>query len=133
MSPQVDSVILLHGLLRSDRSMKKLEQALLKRNHFVQNISYRSTRKNIAALAEEAIGSALAECPPGHRVNFVTHSMGGILVRQYLKHHNIENLGRVVMLGPPNKGSEIVDKLRDFPGFHFVHGDAGLEDRKSVV
>ena len=53
--------------------------------------------------------------------------MGGILVRQYLKHHDIDNLGRVVMLGPPNKGSEVVDKMRDFPGFHFIHGDAGLE------
>ena len=127
MSLQADSVILLHGLLRSDRSMKKLERALLKRDYFVQNISYRSNRKNIAALAEETIGPALAACPAGHRVNFVTHSMGGILVRQYLKHHSINSFGRVVMLGPPNKGSEIVDKLRDFPGFHFVHGDAGLE------
>jgi pimeloyl-ACP methyl ester carboxylesterase len=127
MSAPADCVILLHGLLRSDRSMAKLERALLQRGYFVQNVSYRSTRKNIAALAEEAIGPALEACPRSHQVNFVTHSLGGILVRQYLKHHSIDSLGRVVMLGPPNKGSEIVDKLRDFPGFHFVHGDAGLE------
>ncbi len=127
MSSQADNVILLHGLLRTDRSMQKIEQALLKRGYSVQNISYESTRKNIEALAEEAIGPALAACPPGHKVNFVTHSLGGILVRQYLKHHDIDKLGRVVMLGPPNKGSEVIDKLRDFPGFYFVHGDAGLE------
>jgi hypothetical protein len=53
--------------------------------------------------------------------------LGGILVRQYLAHHDIDNLGRVVMLGPPNKGSEVVDRLRDVPGFHFINGDAGLE------
>jgi len=61
------------------------------------------------------------------KVHFVTHSLGGILVRQYLLHHQIDNLGRVVMLGPPNKGSEVVDKLRDFPGFRFINGEAGLE------
>jgi hypothetical protein len=83
MPAVADSVILLHGLARSDWSMKKLEKALVKR---------------------------------GYRV-----------VRQYLRHHDIDKLGRVVMLGPPNKGSEVVDKLRDFPGFHFYHGDAGLE------
>ncbi len=127
MSSQADNVILLHGLLRTDRSMQKLEQALLQRGYSVQNISYESTRKNIEALAEETIGPALAACPPGYKVNFVTHSLGGILVRQYLKHHDIDKLGRVVMLGPPNKGSEVIDKLRDFPGFYFVHGDAGLE------
>jgi hypothetical protein len=92
MPAVADSVILLHGLARSDWSMKKLEKALVKRGYRVQNVGYKST-----------------------------------LVRQYLRHHDIDKLGRVVMLGPPNKGSEVVDKLRDFPGFHFYHGDAGLE------
>lgn len=127
MSSQAETVILLHGLLRSDRSMHKLEKALRKHGYSVRNISYGSTRKNIEALATEAIGPALEKCPAGHRVHFVTHSMGGILVRQYLRHHDIDNLGRVVMLGPPNKGSEVVDKMRDFPGFYFIHGAAGLE------
>jgi len=127
MASRAESVILLHGLLRTDRSMQKLEKALREHGYSVQNVSYGSTRKNIEALAAEAIGPALAACPPGHRVHFVTHSMGGILVRQYLKYHDIDNLGRVVMLGPPNKGSEVVDKMRDFPGFYFIHGDAGLE------
>ena len=127
MSSRAESVILLHGLLRSDRSMHKLENALRKHGYSVQNIGYGSTRKNIELLATEAIGPALEKCPAGHRVHFVTHSMGGILVRQYLRHHDIDNLGRVVMLGPPNKGSEVVDKMRDFHGFYFIHGDAGLE------
>lgn len=48
-------------------------------------------------------------------------------MRQYLSNHSIKNLGRVVMLGPPNQGSEVVDKLRDVPGFHFINGDAGMQ------
>jgi pimeloyl-ACP methyl ester carboxylesterase len=127
MDSEADSVILLHGLVRSDRSMKKLEQALLKAGYRVHNVGYASTRMNVEQLAEETIGAALKLCPKAHKLHFVTHSLGGILVRQYLSHHEIENLGRVVMLGPPNKGSEVVDKLRDFPGFHFINGDAGLE------
>lgn len=127
MDPQSDSVILLHGLARSDKSMKKLEQALLQKGYRVHNVSYASTRNNIEQLAEEAIGPALKLCPAEHSLHFVTHSLGGILVRQYLLHHEIDNLGRVVMLGPPNQGSEVVDKLRDFPGFRFVNGEAGLE------
>jgi len=99
----------------------------LDEGYSVHNVSYASTRKHIEQLAEEAIGPALKLCPVDRKLHFVTHSLGGILVRQYLSHHEIENLGRVVMLGPPNKGSEVVDKLRDFPGFHFINGDAGLE------
>jgi len=124
---QADSVILLHGLARSDRSMSKLKQALLKKGYRVHNVSYASTRNKIEQLAEEAIGPALKLCPAEHKVHFVTHSLGGILVRQYLSRHEIDNLGRVVMLGPPNKGSEVVDKLHDFPGFRFINGEAGLE------
>jgi len=127
VASQVDSVILLHGLARSDRSMRKLELALSKKGYSVHNVSYASTRNNIEQLAEEAIGPTLKLCPADRKLHFVTHSLGGILVRQYLSHHEIENLGRVVMLGPPNKGSEVVDKLRNFPGFHFINGDAGLE------
>lgn len=127
MPVAADSVILLHGLARSERSMQKLETALVKQGYCVQNVSYESTRNNVAKLADQAIAPALATCPGNGKVNFVTHSLGGILVRHYLHNHQIDNLGRVVMLGPPNKGSEVVDKLRDFPGFHFFHGDAGLE------
>ena len=53
--------------------------------------------------------------------------MGGILVRQYLSQHEIPGLHRVVMLGPPNKGSEVVDKMGDVPGFDFINGDAGMQ------
>ena len=127
MASHADSVILLHGLARSDRSMRKLEMALLEEDYSVHNVSYASTRKTIEQLAEEAIGPALKLCPAEHKLHFVTHSLGGILVRQYLSHHEIANLGRVVMLGPPNKGSEVVDKLGKFPGFRFINGDAGLE------
>jgi pimeloyl-ACP methyl ester carboxylesterase len=127
MISQSDSVILLHGLARSDKSMNKLQQALLHKGYRVHNVSYASTHNNIEQLAEEAIGPALKLCPVEHSIHFVTHSLGGILVRQYLLHHKIDNLGRVVMLGPPNKGSEVIDKLRDFPGFRFIHGEAGLE------
>ena len=121
-----ESVILLHGLARSDRSMQKMERALSEHGYCVQNVRYESTRHDIETLAPQAIEPALAACA-GRPVHFVTHSLGGILVRQYLSQKQVENLGRVVMLGPPNKGSEVVDKLSDFPGFHFIHGDAGLQ------
>lgn len=127
MPSATDNVILLHGLVRSERSMQKLAKALLKQGYQVQNVSYESARNNVAKLAEQAIAPALAACAGNGKINFVTHSLGGILVRQYLKKHAIDNLGRVVMLGPPNRGSELIDKLRDFPGFYFIHGDAGLE------
>lgn len=127
MSIAADSVILLHGLARTDRSMAKLQKALAQQGYCVQNVSYASTRNNIETLAVEAIEPALAACSDEGPVNFVTHSLGGILVRQYLRDHRIDNLGRVVMLGPPNKGSEVVDRLSEFPGFHFINGDAGLE------
>ncbi len=127
MPSDSEAVILLHGLARSDRSMNKLEKALAERGYRVHNVAYPSTRDTIRNLAETTIPPALERCADAQRVHFVTHSLGGILVRQYLGEHAVANLGRVVMLGPPNQGTEVVDKLGDFPGFRFFHGEAGLE------
>ena len=82
MAAQADNVILLHGLARTDRSMNKLERALQKEGYSVHNVSYASTRNNIEVLAEESVGPALAACSDAGSVHFVTHSLGGILVRQ---------------------------------------------------
>lgn len=124
---QSSCVILLHGLGKSSGSMKKMEGAIAEAGFATVNVSYPSTDHPIEELAGPAIAPALDKCQGHDEVNFVTHSMGGILVRQYLSQVQIENLNHVVMLGPPNNGSEVVDNLGNFPGFRFIFGDAGLQ------
>ena len=120
-------VILLHGLARTEHSMKKLAQALQEAGYITVNQRYPSSKFPIETLAKTAVGAALKRCPPQAKIHFVTHSMGGILVRQYLHTDTLANLGRVVMLGPPNKGSEVVDKLHWVPGFKLFNGPAGTQ------
>jgi triacylglycerol lipase len=124
-----ECVVLLHGLGHSARSMGKMEESLLNAGFSTANIDYPSREKPIGLLAHEAIPDGVATCrsQSAEKIHFVTHSMGGILVRYYLANSGIEELGRVVMLSPPNQGSEIVDKLDGLPGFAGAVGPAGLE------
>jgi triacylglycerol lipase len=109
--------------------MEKMEKALSDSGYLVRNTAYPSTEKPVDQLASEVIPAAVESCGEnGDRtIHFVTHSMGGILVRYFLETNVIDNFGRVVMLSPPNQGSEVVDKLSSVPGFVAVTGAAGSE------
>ena len=123
-----ECVVLLHGLGRLSNSMSELETKLAPAGYSVSNIKYPSRSYPIDVLALDAIGRGLAQCRsegPGE-IHFITHSLGGILLRYYLLENTISELGRVVMLGPPNQGSEIVDGLLPLPGFGFIGGPAGV-------
>lgn len=123
-----ECVVVLHGLARTAFSMRKIVKGL-KPDYKVVNNTYPSRKKTIEELAELAISPALKECEGSAKIHFVTHSLGGILVRQYLAQNEVKNLGNVVMLGPPNNGSEVVDQFQSTAisnwFFSKVNGPAG--------
>ena len=109
--------------------MRPMAEALQEAGFATTNVDYPSKSGTIEEIAPVAVGLGLHECREtgATRIHFVTHSLGGILLRYQNKHDPIPDLGRVVMLGPPNNGSEIIDKTRDWPGFEMLTGDAGAE------
>jgi len=124
-----DTVILFHGIARTKKSMEKLASFLSGHGYRVVNVGYPSTRFSISDLIDivrpeiDAAVKAAGEA----RVHFVGYSMGGLVIRALLKSYRPPNLGRVVMFGTPNNGSQVADFIKDWPLYRKLYGPAGQQ------
>jgi pimeloyl-ACP methyl ester carboxylesterase len=121
------SVILLHGLLRSAYSMVLLAHDLASAGYRARNVGYPSRPHDVAGLVERYLGPAIEACDRARPVHVVAHSLGGILIRYYLQSHRLPPGSRIVMLAPPNHGSEVADFLRDWPPYRWLMGAVGQQ------
>lgn len=126
-TPLGDYVVILHGIARSSDNMQPLAEYLQQQGYDVINLDYPSTDKTLEELTgllqQEINNKAKASKP----VHFVGFSMGGLLVRAIIHRHRPTNLGRVVLLATPNKGSEVADFWRDNWLFRTIYGAAGQQ------
>ena len=132
-----ECVILIHGLARTSRCMNKAASIFEKFGYDIINLNYPSRKKSVEQLVNEHLLAVIknAESSNYRQIHFLTHSMGGILLRYYLSNRSIKNQGKTVMLAPPNQGSEVVDKLKSFALFTWLNGPAGSElgtDKNSI-
>ena len=125
--PRSPGVVLLHGIARTSRSLRRIESALRAAGFATLNLDYASREKPFAALAADIHPQVSEFADTTDQLHFLAHSMGGLLTRVYLARHRPARLGRVVMLGTPNGGSEVADLLKNLSLYRAFYGPAGQQ------
>ncbi len=126
-------VVLLHGILRSKTDMLPLTMHLKKHGYEAINILYPSREQSLEDLTDFVHEKMLASehYESADKIHFVTHSMGGLIARYYIAKRRPHHLGKVVMLGPPNTGSEFADFMSETeilaPVFKAIFGPASAQ------
>lgn len=111
-----ECVVLLHGIGMQGFVMERLASALTEKGYRVVNVSYPSREMAFEKLAGEYLPEQLraADVARAPRLNFITHSLGSLIVRKFIHDARPANLGRVVMIGPPNHGSAAADEAKQY-------------------
>ncbi|MGI9508841.1 MAG: esterase/lipase family protein [Geminicoccaceae bacterium] len=126
-----ETVVVLHGIARTQSSMQPVEHALQEEGYETLGITYPSTDRDLDGIAAflRDVHLTPAFWQGAGKVHIVSHSMGGLVARRYLDAYRSaipENkLGRVVMLAPPNGGSEVADLIHELPPYRWFYGPAG--------
>lgn len=110
-----ESVIVVHGFARRARSMNQIATAVHQAGYEVRNIDYDSINQNLNDIKEEVyikFDQYISE-NPDKKIHFIGHSLGGLLVRAYLAENKLDNLGVVILMGTPNKGTKLVNQYED--------------------
>ncbi|MDJ0740823.1 MAG: alpha/beta fold hydrolase [Gammaproteobacteria bacterium] len=127
MGDDAPCVILLHGMAQTSLSMLPMAHDLERAGYRVRNIGYPTRPHDVAELAERYLKPAIAASGTRQPVHLVTHSLGGILARWYLQDHDLPTGSRIVMLAPPNHGSEVADVVRHWPPYRWFMGAVGQQ------
>jgi pimeloyl-ACP methyl ester carboxylesterase len=123
-----DAIVVLHGIFQPAFTMLPFCRYLSKEGYSVLNIDYPSTSHPIEQLAD--IVSARIDAHSASvdgKLHLIGYSMGGLIIRAFLRNQVPINLGKVVMIGTPNHGSEVADFLKSFPPFRYLYGPAGQQ------
>jgi len=123
-----DYVVVLHGIARTWRSMRRLTHFIERNGYPALNVGYPSTRLPLEALVEYIHQKVvLFNQDPSRKIHFVGYSLGGLLARGLIHKHRPANLGRVVQLAPPNQGSEVADFWKHTFLYRWIFGLAGQD------
>lgn len=124
-----ECVVLIHGMGRTLHSMDKMQERLVAAGYHTVNLGYPSTKKTIEDIAAEDFPVALEQCQQFQpsAIHFVSHSLGGIVLRVVFKDQKPEKMGNVVMLSPPNHGSVAADNLKECWFYEWLNGPAGQQ------
>lgn len=133
-----DTVVLFHGIARTKKSMEKLAGFLSGHGYRVVNVAYPSTKfslEDLVGLIRPQIDDAATNAGEG-RIHLLGYSMGGLVIRALLKDYRPANLGRVIMVGTPNNGSEVADFLKGWFLYRKLYGPAGqqlITDQRTMI
>jgi len=124
-----ECVLLIHGMGRTLRSMDAMQARLVAEGYHTVNFGYPSTSKPIEAIVTDHFPEALEQCQQfePQAIHFVSHSLGGIILRSVFKEQKPGNMGRVVMLSPPSHGSVAADSLKKWWLYEWLNGPAGQQ------
>ncbi len=120
-----ENVVLVHGILRGSSSMNKIKIEFIRQGFSVTGFDYTKKDGSIEEISD-SLHKKIKKFPKG-KIHFVTHSMGAVIVRSYISKYKPRNIGRVVMIAPPNNGSVYAAVLLHLPFFEKIFGRSGMD------